>query len=88
MGIAQIGKKTSGPPMKPINIRKIIKNGRSMQANRLDELKNSLSCSNSRRLLTKAPVESGFASRRIERTFSTSELDKTTSAFLPATSTK
>ena len=62
--------------------------GRSMQASRLDELKNSRNCSNSRRLLTMAPVDSGRASRRMESTFSTRTLDSTISALRPATSTK
>lgn len=59
-----------------------------MQASKLEELKNSRNCSNSRRLLTSAPVDSGLASIRIESTFSTSELESTISALRPATSTK
>ena len=59
-----------------------------MQASRLDELKTSRNCSNSRRLLTMAPVDSGLASRRMESTLSTKVLESTMSALRPATSTK
>ncbi len=60
----------------------------SMQARKVEELKNSLRDSNSRMLLTRAPVDSGFASMRMERTLSMSLLESTTSALRPARSTK
>jgi len=88
MGMAPMDSSTIGPPMKAVSSRKITRKGRSMQASRLEELKNSRSCSNSRRLLTSAPVDSGLASSRMESTFSTSELERTISALRPATSTK
>ena len=59
-----------------------------MNARSVEELKNSRNDSNSRKLLTSAPVDSGLASSRMVSTFCTRRLESTTSALRPATSTK
>ena len=87
-GTADSGTKTSGPPMKAVSARKRIRKGRSTKVSSVPELKKSRSASNSLRLLTSAPVDSGFLSKRILNTLSTSLLEITTSALRPATSTK
>src|SRR3546814_19575803 len=61
-------------------------NGRSTSATSVPEVKNSRSDSNSRRLFAMAPVEAGFASRRVDIQCSSSRLAMMTSAFLPAMS--
>ena len=83
-GTADSGTKTSGPPMKAVSARKRIRKGRSTKVSSVPELKKSRSASNSLRLLTSAPVDSGFLSKRILNTL----LEITTSALRPATSTK
>ena len=88
MGMAASGRKTMGPAMKAISSRKMTRKGTSMQASSEDELKNSRNCSNSRKLLTSEPVDSGLLSSRMVRTLSTRLLESTMSALRPATSTK
>ena len=60
----------------------------SMSATREEELKNSLSDSNSRTLLAIAPADSGMWSSRADMRCCMMRLPMSTSALRPATSTK